>query len=184
MTFNETGIKGLIEIIPRVFEDKRGLFFESYNEDLFAQNGINYKFVQDNQSFSVKGVIRGLHLQFPPYAQAKLVRVIKGKVLDVAVDLRRDSDTFGKSFSIILDDKKRNSLMIPDGFAHGFAALEDSIFHYKCSNLYHPKSEGGIIYNDSDLAIDWMLEKQNVSEKDLELPSFNEFADKYLAKIS
>lgn len=181
MTFNQTGIKGLIEIVPRVFEDKRGLFFESYNKELFAENGIDYSFVQDNQSFSVKGVIRGLHLQSAPYAQAKLVRVIKGKVLDVVVDLRKDSETFGETFSIILDEQKRNSLMVPDGFAHGFAALEDSIFHYKCSNLYHPKSENGIIYNDKDLDIDWMLEEPNVSEKDLLLPSFKDFKEKYLA---
>jgi len=178
MEFRKTSIEGLIEIYPRVFGDTRGHFFESYREDLFAQNGIPLLFVQDNQSFSTAGVLRGLHFQNAPYAQGKLVRVITGKVIDVAVDIRPDSPTFGKYEKFILDATLQNMVYIPEGFAHGFAAIEDSIFSYKCTNNYNKASEGGIIWNDSDLNIDFGIENPIVSEKDLELPNFNDLFNK------
>jgi len=174
MEFRKTSIEGLIEIYPKVFGDARGHFFESYREDLFFQNGIPFQFVQDNQSFSTAGVLRGLHFQNSPFAQGKLVRVIIGKVIDVAVDIRPNSPTFGKYEKFVLDANLQNMVYIPEGFAHGFAALEDSIFSYKCTNNYNKASEGGIIWNDSDLNIDWSIEHPNVSEKDLELPNFKD----------
>jgi dTDP-4-dehydrorhamnose 3,5-epimerase len=172
MEVRETFIEGLLEIYPRIFKDDRGYFFESYNQVAFEKAGIKTAFLQDNQSFSIKGVLRGLHFQREPYAQAKLVSVISGRVLDVAVDLRRNSPTYGKHFSVILEAEKRNMLLVPEGFAHGFAALEDSIFSYKCSNVYNKESEGGIIWNDKDLNIDWGISNPLVSEKDLILPAF------------
>jgi dTDP-4-dehydrorhamnose 3,5-epimerase len=178
MEFRKTSIEGLIEIYPKVFGDARGHFFESYREDLFFQNGIPFKFVQDNQSFSTAGVLRGLHFQNSPFAQGKLVRVIIGKVIDVAVDIRPNSPTFGKYEKFVLDANLQNMVYIPEGFAHGFAALEDSIFSYKCTNNYNKASEGGIIWNDSDLNIDWSIEHPNVSEKDLELPNFKDLFNK------
>lgn len=178
MEFRKTSIEGLIEIYPKVFGDARGHFFESYREDLFFQNGIPFKFVQDNQSFSTAGVLRGLHFQNSPFAQGKLVRVIIGKVIDVAVDIRPNSPTFGKYEKFVLDANLQNMVYIPEGFAHGFAALEDSIFSYKCTNNYNKASEGGIIWNDNDLNIDWCIEHPNVSEKDLELPNFKDLFNK------
>lgn len=178
MTIKETGFQGLVEIFPKVFEDDRGFFFEAYNKETFGKHGINYDFVQDNQSFSVKGVIRGLHMQLSPFAQAKFVKVVTGKVLDVVVDMRPESETFGKTYYCTLDSNVNNSLMIPEGFAHGFAALEDSVFSYKCSNLYNKASETGILYNDETLNINWGIEHPIVSEKDLELPTFQEFLAK------
>jgi len=179
MEFRKTSIEGLIEIYPKVFGDARGHFFESYREDLFAQNGIPFQFVQDNQSFSTAGVLRGLHFQNSPFAQGKLVRVITGKVIDVAVDIRPHSPTFGKYEKFVLDATLQNMVFIPEGFAHGFAAFEDSIFSYKCTNNYNKASEGGIIWNDNDLNIDWGIENPNVSEKDLELPNFKDLFSKY-----
>lgn len=178
MEFRKTSIEGLIEIYPRIFGDARGHFFESYRKDLFAQNGVPFQFVQDNQSFSTAGVLRGLHFQNAPYAQGKLVRVITGKVVDVAVDIRPNSPTFGRHEKFILDSTLQNMVYIPEGFAHGFAALEDSIFSYKCTNNYNKASEGGIIWNDVDLNIDWGIEHPNVSEKDLELPTFKDLFSK------
>jgi dTDP-4-dehydrorhamnose 3,5-epimerase len=175
MEIKATGINGLVEIFPKIFHDERGFFFESFHEKKLKDAGINATFVQDNQSFSQKGVLRGLHLQNPPYAQGKLVRVITGKALDVAVDLRKDSPTFGKSYKVILDSQKNNMLYIPEGFGHGFVALEDTIFFYKCTNYYNKASESGIIWNDPDLNIDWGISQPNVSEKDQELLSFEEF---------
>ncbi len=174
VSFIETGIAGLIQIVPKVFPDDRGLFFESYRSEWNSYLGSNLSFVQENQSFSRKGVIRGLHFQRPPYAQAKLVRVIAGKVLDVVVDLRKDSVTFGKSYGLILDGEKQNQLFVPEGFAHGLAALEDSIFFYKCSNFYHKESEQGIRWNDPTLNIQWPFENPIVSEKDEVLPTLQE----------
>ena len=136
MQIRETSIAGLVELIPRIFEDERGAFFESYNEEAFQKAGLPTGFVQDNQSFSIKGVLRGLHYQTAPFAQGKLVRVIVGRVLDVAVDLRPESPTFGQYELFELDAKRNNMAYIPEGFAHGFAALEDSVFSYKCTNLY------------------------------------------------
>lgn len=179
MEFRKTSIEGLIEIYPKIFGDTRGHFFESYRHDIFAQNGISFQFVQDNQSFSTAGVLRGLHFQNTPFAQGKLVRVITGKVVDIAVDIRPDSPTFGKYEKFVLDATLQNMVYIPEGFAHGFVALEDSIFAYKCTNNYNKASEGGIIWNDPDLNIDWGIENPNVSEKDLELPTFkNSFSKK------
>jgi dTDP-4-dehydrorhamnose 3,5-epimerase len=169
MEFCQSSIKGLVEIIPRLFRDERGVFFESYTEKLFRENGINAAFVQDNQSFSVKNVLRGLHFQKPPFAQGKLVRVIKGKALDVAVDIRKDSPTYGQYETVILDAEKCNMFYVPEGFAHGFLALEETIFVYKCTNYYHKESESGIIWNDPDLKINWGINSPLVSGKDLEL---------------
>jgi dTDP-4-dehydrorhamnose 3,5-epimerase len=172
MEFKESFIKGLFEIQPRVFEDARGFFFESYNKETFAKNGLDFDFVQDNQSFSVKGVLRGLHFQKAPYAQGKLVRVVSGKVLDVVVDLRRNSPTFGRYEKFVLEAEKNNMVYVPEGFAHGFLTLEDAVFMYKCTNLYNKASESGLIWNDPTLNIDWGISEPNVSEKDLVLPVF------------
>lgn len=174
MQVRTTSIEGLVEIFPRVFEDERGAFFESFNEDSFKKAGLPTNFVQDNQSFSKKGVLRGLHFQKAPFAQGKLVRVISGRVLDVAVDIRPDSPTFGKYELFELDGKRNNFAYIPEGFAHGFLTLEDAIFSYKCTNLYDKASESGIIWNDADLAIEWNIENPLVSEKDIILPTFKE----------
>ncbi len=170
-----TPIPGLMEIFPKVFNDSRGYFFESFRQDWLAEEGIYVDWVQDNQSFSQKGTVRGLHFQLAPYAQAKLVRVITGKVLDVVVDLRKDSPTFGKHFSTTLDSKINNLLFIPVGFAHGFSVLEDAIFAYKCSNYYHKASEGGILWSDPALEIDWRVDNPIISDKDTLWPTLEEF---------
>lgn len=178
MQIKETGFTGLIEIIPPVFPDDRGWFFEFYKEQSLASAGITTRFPQENISFSKKNVIRGLHFQLPPFAQGKLVTVIKGKVLDVVVDLRPDSATFKKVFTCLLDGEKHNLLMVPEGFAHGFVALEDSIFHYKCTNVYSKQHEGGIAWNDPDLNISWPVENPIISEKDRQLPTLRELMGK------
>lgn len=172
---SESVISGVLEIHPKVFDDSRGYFFESYREDWFTSNGITHGWIQDNQSFSQKGTVRGLHFQREPFAQAKLVRVIQGVVKDVVVDLRKDSSTFGKSYSVILDCKKHNLLYVPVGFAHGFSVLEDAVFAYKCSNYYNRESEGGILWNDPVLNIDWEVENPILSEKDQLWPTLEEF---------
>jgi len=176
MKAEETELKGCFILTPSFFKDGRGSFFESFNQVQFNRLiGQNLNFVQDNQSKSSKGVLRGLHFQTGDYAQAKLVRVIKGKVLDVCVDIRPESKTFGNYYSIVLDDIENKQLFIPRGFAHGFLVLEDNtIFSYKCDNYYHNPSEGGIIYNDSRLKIDWNFTENKVllSEKDKALPTF------------
>ena len=177
MPFITTPIDGVIIFEPKVFHDDRGYFFESYNERLFAQNGINAKFVQDNQSKSSYGVIRGLHFQKGEHAQAKLVRVLSGKVLDVAVDLREGSKTFGRHVATELSAENNLSLFIPRGFAHGFSVLsETAVFSYKCDNLYCKEAEGGLDLTDPDLAIDWKIpvEKAILSEKDKHHPRFKE----------
>ena len=178
MEIKHTPLKDCFILKPRVFKDERGFFYETYNQKVFeAVTSLKVNFVQDNQSISSKGVLRGLHFQKGEMAQAKLVRVVKGRVLDIVVDIRKDSETFGKSFSIILDDIDNLQLFVPRGFAHGFITLEEqSIFAYKCDNYYDQASEGGIIYNDATLALDWHLPKEEfiISEKDLELPSFEE----------
>jgi dTDP-4-dehydrorhamnose 3,5-epimerase len=170
MQIKTTSFEGLIEIFPDVFADDRGWFYEFYKEETFKKNHLHYTFVQENQSFSKKGVIRGLHFQHPPYAQAKLVTALTGKVQDVVVDLRPTSKTFKQKYYCILESSKRNMLLIPEGFAHGFAALEDSIFFYKCSNVYNRASEAGIRWDDSDLKIEWRVENPIISGKDSELP--------------
>jgi len=176
MIIKETNLKGCFEVEPAIYGDDRGVFFESFNEaEFLKKTGLNIHFVQDNQSTSQRGVLRGLHFQTGAFAQAKLVRVIKGKVLDVAVDLRKDSSTYGQHFSCILTGKNNKQLFVPRGFAHGFSVLEDdTIFAYKCDNYYNKASESGIIYNDVDLNIDWMLDQKEVvlSEKDRVLEQF------------
>ena len=176
MTVTETQLQGCFIIEPKVFEDQRGYFCETFNQKRFNELlGTNINFVQDNESASTKGVLRGLHYQTGTFAQAKLVRVIKGRVLDVVVDIREDSETFGTSFSIQLSGSNKKQLFVPRGFAHGFIVLSDlAIFSYKCDNYYNKASEGGIIYNDKTLNIDWQLSEDQfvISEKDLELPTF------------
>lgn len=178
MELQKTPLKDCFILKPKVFRDERGLFYETYNQRLFEKiTGLKTQFVQDNQSISSKGVLRGLHFQRGEMGQAKLIRIVKGKVLDIVVDIRKDSVTFGKSFSIVLDDREHLQLFVPRGFAHGFITLsKESIFTYKCDNYYDKTSEGGIIYNDATLALDWHLPKEEfiVSEKDTELPSFEE----------
>lgn len=170
-----TPIPGVVEIFPKVYPDNRGYFFESFRQDWLEKEGITETWVQDNQSFSQKGTVRGLHFQRAPFAQAKLVRVISGKVLDVALDLRKGSPTFGKIYSTILDAEKNNLLYLPKGFGHGFSVLEDAIFVYKCSNYYNKPAEGGVLWSDPALEIDWMVDEPIISEKDQEWPTLAEF---------
>lgn len=175
MPFTTTEIPGLLLFEPTVFEDNRGSFFESYSENVFKEQGINVRWVQDNQSSSLYGVIRGLHYQLPPFAQSKLVRVTRGKILDVVVDIRKRSPTFGKSYCKVLSAKNRRELFIPAGFAHGFSVLsKNADVIYKCDTLYNKESEAGIMYNDAELNIDWKIPGKSVivSEKDEQLPSF------------
>jgi dTDP-4-dehydrorhamnose 3,5-epimerase len=180
MKITKTNIDGLIIIEPQIFKDYRGSFFESWNVKNFQEIGIKDNFVQDNQSSSSKGVLRGLHFQTPPYAQAKLVRIIKGSVLDVAVDLRSDSPTYGRHFSIVLSDKNFKSFYIPKGFAHGFVALEnDTIFSYKCSEMYNKESERCLMWNDKDLGIDWNVSNPIVSPKDMQGLNFKDFKSRF-----
>lgn len=179
MILDKTSLEGCYIIQPRVFEDKRGYFFESYNHNKFNQLlGYEINFVQDNESKSQKGVLRGLHFQVPPYAQAKLVRVVQGEVLDIAVDLRKDSPTYGKHESVLLTAKNKKQFFMPRGFAHGFLVLsETAIFSYKIDNIYAPDYDTGIIWNDKDLNIDWKFDddKLILSEKDKNLQSFKGF---------
>lgn len=155
MKLTLTPIKDLVVIEPKVFGDERGYFYEAYNKNTFHELGLDYDFVQDNQSFSRKGVLRGLHFQ-KQFPQAKLVRVVEGEVFDVAVDLRKDSPTFGKWYGVTLSGENKKMFMIPRGFAHGFLVLsETAVFSYKCDDFYHPNDEGGIIYNDPDISIEW-----------------------------
>ena len=168
MEIIETNLKGLLVIKPKVFEDERGYFFESYNYHLFKQAGLDFNFVQDNQSLSQTGVLRGLHFQNNPNAQGKLVRVISGSVFDVAVDIRKKSPTYGQWFGLELTEQNKWMMYIPEGFAHGFATLQDfTVFSYKCTNFYNKASEDCIFWNDSDLAINWPIENPILSDKDL-----------------
>jgi dTDP-4-dehydrorhamnose 3,5-epimerase len=176
MELTETGFKGLVVLKPKIFEDSRGYFYESYNKMILSDNGIHFDFVQDNQSLSSFGTIRGLHYQLIPHAQTKLVRVILGSVYDVAVDIRKGSPTFGKWFGIELSDSNKLQLLIPKGFAHGFSVLsEKAIVMYKTDDYYNKESERGIAHNDTSLNIDWKIPVSNyvISEKDKMLPSFN-----------
>jgi len=178
MQVKETGIEGLVEIIPSIFRDDRGWFYEFFSERTFQDAGVPTNFVQENTSFSRKGVIRGLHFQTPPHAQGKLVTVHSGKVLDVVVDLRKGSKTFGKVYYCTLDSGRRNMLMVPEGFAHGFAALEDTLFYYKCTNFYNKPSESGILWNDPQLNIQWGVEQPIISDKDKLLLTLDELLGK------
>lgn len=176
MKVETTGFEGLIVITPSVFSDERGYFFESYNRDTQLKAGLDFQWVQDNQSHSKHGVIRGLHFQKAPFAQTKLVRALQGEILDVVVDLRKGEPTYGKSFSVILTAENKKQLLVPKGFAHGFSVLSDSAdVMYKCDALYNKQSESGLIFNDPSLQIDWKLSAAEmiVSEKDLVLPTFD-----------
>jgi dTDP-4-dehydrorhamnose 3,5-epimerase len=176
MQIQKTHIDGLLIIVPNVFKDNRGGFFEPYNKQLFASHGLNMEFVQDNQSTSCKGVVRGLHLQSPPFAQGKLVRVVSGSAYDVAVDIRKSSPTFGKHIKVKLDAEENKLFWIPEGFAHGFIAMEDNtIFQYKVTNYYNKDSEISILWNDPILNIQWEVEYPVVSEKDMQSPLFKDF---------
>jgi dTDP-4-dehydrorhamnose 3,5-epimerase len=175
MPFEFTSFPDLFIFEPIIHADQRGHFFETYNESTFNNQGLNYKFIQDNQARSCYGVIRGLHYQNEPFAQAKLIRVLEGEILDVALDLRQDSPTFSKSFSVILSSSNKKQLLIPRGFAHGYAVISPNAeVFYKCDNLYSKAHEAGIAYNDPLLEIDWKIipSAALVSEKDLLLPSF------------
>jgi len=173
MTFKETTLKGSYLITPNVIKDSRGYFFESFRTSDFSTTERDYQFIQDNESKSQKGVLRGLHYQIGEHAQAKLVRVIKGSVLDVAVDLRKNSKTFGQHYKTVLSGDNKTQFLIPRGFAHGFLVLEDdTIFSYKCDNFYNKEAERGILFNDESLNIDWgfPVEDLILSEKDTKLP--------------
>jgi dTDP-4-dehydrorhamnose 3,5-epimerase len=180
MKIERNHIEGLGIIKPDVFEDPRGYFFESYNEESFRQLGIHAKFLQDNESKSGKGVLRGLHFQVPPHEQGKLVRVVKGSVRDVAVDLRKASPTYGQWASVVLSDQNKWMYWIPAGFAHGFLTLEeDTVFFYKCTQVYHRESEGGIAWNDPELNIDWGISDPVISAKDQQGMKFRDFVSPF-----
>lgn len=176
MIFEKTSLDGVWLIKPRVFEDSRGYFFESFRNDVFFEQGIIDQFVQDNQSMSNRGTLRGLHFQKNPNAQGKLVRVIRGAVLDVAVDIRKNSSTYGKCVAVELNEENKHMLYIPPGFAHGFETLADkTIFAYKCTNYYDPESEGGLLWNCPQLNIPWQLNVHLLSEKDEKYPALKDF---------
>ena len=180
MEIIKTPLEGLLVIKPKIFGDDRGYFFESWSKKSFTEVGLDLDFVQDNQSLSSKGVLRGLHFQNPPYAQGKLVRVIKGAVLDVAVDIRKDSPTYGQYFSLELSEENKIIVWIPPGFAHGFVTLEDStIFTYKCTEVYNKESEGALLWNDKDLNINWKVNAPLVSKKDLAADNFKNFVSEF-----
>jgi len=172
MEIKETGIQGLIEIIPSIFHDERGWFTESYNSKTFSKSDLNFNFVQDNLSFSKAGVLRGLHFQNEPFAQGKLVKVIQGEVLDIAVDIRPDSSTFGEHYKVVLSGAQQNLFYMPEGFAHGFLALKDSYLFYKCTKTYHKEADTGIAFDDPDLNIDWDYPNPIISTKDQNLQTF------------
>ena len=175
MIFSKTPIEGLLVLTPKVFADNRGYFYESYNKQTLLEAGITADFVQDNESFSTQNTLRGLHFQKPPFAQAKLVRVLEGAVWDVAVDLRRGSPTFGQWYGVELTEENKKQFFIPRGFAHGFAVLSDTArFAYKCDNFYNKASEGAVRFDDPELKIDWKIDlsKAVLSEKDLQNPLF------------
>jgi dTDP-4-dehydrorhamnose 3,5-epimerase len=176
----ETELKGLFVLKPKVFEDERGYFFESYSKKLFKEAGLDLDFVQDNQSLSQKGVLRGLHFQNPPHAQGKLVRVITGAVLDVVVDIRKDSETYGKWYGLELTEKNKWMMYVPPGFAHGFLTLENNtVFSYKCTNFYNKASEDCLLWNDKDININWNFDKPLLSAKDLEGKPFKGFVSMF-----
>jgi dTDP-4-dehydrorhamnose 3,5-epimerase len=173
-----THIEGLVVIEPSVFGDERGYFYESFNKNKFIEAGFNFEFIQDNEAMSSKGVLRGLHFQLPPYSQTKLIRAISGQVLDVAVDLRKDSKTYGKHFSIVLSGENKKQVLVPKGFAHGYAVISDfATVAYKVDDIYMPSHERSILWKDETLNIDWMINDTHaiLSEKDKNAIRFNEF---------
>lgn len=176
MKIEKTFIEGLLVIQPTIFGDHRGYFFESFRKDTLTDAGIDFEFVQDNQSMSKKNILRGLHFQTHPFAQGKLVQVIKGAVLDVAVDIRKNSKTYGEHFKIELNEENKTMFWIPPGFAHGFLTLADNtIFSYKCTNYYNPKAEGSVKWNSSVLNIDWGIKDPILSQKDMDAIDFKDF---------
>ncbi|MEC8616485.1 MAG: dTDP-4-dehydrorhamnose 3,5-epimerase [Bacteroidota bacterium] len=181
MEVKKTKINGVFLLKPQIFEDNRGYFFESFNANKFNEaTDLNVQFVQDNQSLSSKNVLRGLHFQHPPFAQSKLVSVIKGEVLDVVVDIRKDSETYGEYLAEYLSEENHHQLYIPEGMAHGFLTLKNhTIFSYKCSNYYHKDSEDGIIWNDSNLNINWGIKNPLVSKKDQLAKNFASFVSPF-----
>lgn len=175
MQFEKTSLDKVWLIKPKIFEDERGHFLESFRKEVFKEQGVEYNFVQDNISTSTKGTVRGLHYQVTPYSQAKLVMAIYGEILDVAVDIREDSPTFGKHFSTILSDKNRHMMLVPSGFAHGFSVLsETATVAYKCDQYYHKESERGVHWNDPDVGVDWKTDSPILSEKDQKQPLLKE----------
>ncbi|MDO9375241.1 MAG: dTDP-4-dehydrorhamnose 3,5-epimerase [Ferruginibacter sp.] len=183
MPFSPTPIPGLLIFEPTVHEDQRGYFFESYNEQAFSAAGLQLTFVQDNQARSNYGVIRGLHFQMAPYAQTKLIRTLSGSILDVAVDLRKNSPTFGQSFSIELTAENKKQLLVPKGFAHGYSVLSETAeVMYKCDEFYNKQSEGGLLYNDPELSIDWQIpaDKAIIAEKDQVHPTLQHCATNFI----
>lgn len=183
MPFEKTDFPGLLVYTPNVFGDKRGYFFESYNQNIFSAEGIDIVFVQDNQASSSYGVIRGLHYQLSPYAQAKLLRVLSGSIIDVAVDVRKNSPTFGKAFTIELSAENKKQLLIPKGFAHGYSVISDTAeVFYKCDAFYHKESEGGILWSDPTLDIDWQIPhgQEIISEKDAGYPVLSESGNNFV----
>jgi len=186
MAFIKTAFPGLYIFEPTVYEDSRGYFFESYNEKAFTAEGIEIRFVQDNQAKSSYGVIRGLHYQLDPHAQTKLIRVLSGTILDIAVDIRKGSPTYGKVFSLELSAENKKQALIPKGFAHGYSVLSETAeVFYKCDNFYHKGSEGGISYSDPDLSIDWKIpaDKAIISEKDGNYPSLVNCKNNFIFEI-
>ena len=173
-TFHPTKIKDVILVEPRSFSDERGFFFENYKKSDFAKNGISYEFVQDNTSKSDMGIIRGMHFQAPPHEQGKLVRAVQGEILDVAIDIRLGSPSYGKCVSELLTGENRKMLWVPPGFAHGFLTLTEALVHYKVTKEYNKDSEGGLIWNDKELGIEWPLREPNLSEKDTLWPTLGE----------
>lgn len=187
MNVIKTDIEGVVVIEPRVFDDARGYFFESYSKRRFDEAVRPVEFVQDNESMSTRGVIRGLHFQRPPFSQSKLVRCVRGAVLDVVVDIRRGSPTYGRHVAVELTGENRRQLFVPRGFAHGFAVLSDeAVFQYKCDNYYHPESEGGISIADRSLGIDWRINPAEaiLSDKDLRNPMFRDFDSPFDITVS
>ena len=182
MNYIQTKISGVITIEPKVFGDDRGYFFESFNKQSFEENIGKIDFVQDNESKSVRGVLRGLHFQAPPFSQSKLVRCVLGEVLDVAVDIRKGSPTYGEHVAVLLSEKNKRQLFIPRGFAHGFVVLSESaVFQYKVDNVYSPEHDGGILWNDSALNIDWMIKDSDVllSAKDKVQPLLSQLTNPF-----
>ncbi|HIW86951.1 MAG TPA: dTDP-4-dehydrorhamnose 3,5-epimerase [Candidatus Onthomorpha intestinigallinarum] len=180
MEIRETKLSGLIILEPKVFGDERGSFMETYNRETFARLGLDMTFVQDNESVSAKGVLRGIHFQRPPFAQGKLVRVVSGRALDYAVDLRRNSPTYGQYACVELSGRNKRMMYLPEGFAHAFLSLEDdTVFNYKCTNFYNKQSEDGLLWSDKDLGIEWPVDNPILSEKDLRLGLFKDFVSPF-----
>ena len=180
MEIRETKLSGLIILEPKVFGDERGSFMETYNRETFARLGLDMTFVQDNEYVSAKGVLRGIHFQRPPFAQGKLVRVVSGRALDYAVDLRRNSPTYGQYACVELSGRNKRMMYLPEGFAHAFLSLEDdTVFNYKCTNFYNKQSEDGLLWSDKDLGIEWPMDNPILSEKDLKLGLFKDFVSPF-----